>query len=81
MQKLNQNAFAIAGAVVSAITMILLGIMGNIGIYSGAVKMMEEWHMFFSLSFLGIITGVIEASVISYLSFYLFAWTYNKLIK
>ena len=79
MQKINQNALALAGAIVAAITMVLLGILGNVGIYTGATDMMIQWHMFFSLSIGGIIAGLIEASIISYVSLYLFAWVYNKL--
>ncbi len=81
MQKLNSNAFASAGAVVAAIGMLFLGIAGNIGVYNGAVQMMEQWHIFFSPSVGGIIAGMIEASAITYVCLYLFTWVYNKLNK
>ncbi len=79
-QKLSEKAMAYSFAVVSAAGMLLLGIIGNIGIYTGAVKMMEQWHMFFSLSLEGIITGMIEAAVISFIGGWLFAWVYNKFL-
>jgi hypothetical protein len=72
--KLNPLAFGYAGAIVSAFIMLLLGILGNIGFYSGAVKMMEDWHMFFTPSIGRTITGMIEAGIISFIFFYLFAW-------
>lgn len=79
MQKFNLNALASAGAIVSALTMLLLGILGRFGMYQGAGMMMEEWHMFSSASFGGIIIGMIEAAIISYVFLYLFGWLYNKL--
>ena len=79
--KLNSLAFATSAAIVAALSMLLLGIFGNIGVYQGAVEMMSQWHMFFSLAPLGIITGMIEAAVISFVFFYIFSWVYNKFIK
>lgn len=80
MTKLNPLALGYAAAFVSAIIMLLLGILGNLGIYSGAVSMMEQWHMFFSLSIGGIIGGIIEAAIISFLFTYIFGWFYNKFV-
>jgi hypothetical protein len=61
--------------------MLLLGILANLGIYVSAARQMMKWHMFFSLSPLGIITGMIEAAVLSFVFAYAFAWVYNKLAK
>lgn len=71
-EKLNELALGYAMAIVSAATMLLLGILGNLGIYTGAVQMMQQWHMFFSLSVIGIITGMIEAAIISFVLAYAF---------
>lgn len=80
-KKLNPLALGYASAIISAVTMVLLGIFGNIGIYIGAVEMMMNWHMFFSLSFLGIITGMIEAAIIGFVVIYVFGLIYNMFIK
>jgi hypothetical protein len=40
--KLNELALGYAGAVVSAATMLLLGIRGNVGIYSDASQQMRK---------------------------------------
>ena len=77
--KLNVFALSLSAAIVSALSMLLLGIFGNIGIYTGAVEMMTKWHMFFTLAPLGIIAGMAEAAVISFVIIYLFGWIYNKL--
>ncbi len=77
--KLKPGALATAGAIVAVAVMLLLGIFGNLGIYSGAVEMMMKWHLFFSLSLMGIIGGMVEAAVISFVLLYLFAWIYNRL--
>jgi len=77
--RLNELALGYAAAIISAAAMLVLGIFGNLRIYAGAVEMMMKWHAFFSLSILGIIAGMIEAAVISFLAAYAFGWVYNKL--
>ena len=76
--KLNELAFGYGGAAVSAAGMLLLGLFGGMGMYMGAVSMMMQWHMFFGLSPLSIITGIIEAAIIGFIFSYGFAWLYNK---
>lgn len=78
--KLNSLALGYAAAIISAIGMLLLGILGNLEVYTGAIEMMQQWHLFFSLSIVGIITGMIEAAVISFISLFLFGWVYNKFV-
>jgi len=79
--KLNALALGYASAILAALSMLILGIFGNLGIYMGAVEMMEKWHMFFSLNILGIITGMIEAAIVSFICGYIFALLYNKFNK
>ena len=79
--KLESVVFGLAGAIVSAVIMLLLGILGNMGVYMGAVEMMREWHLFFSLSPGGIILGMIEAAVVSFVFLWLFAEVYNRLLR
>ena len=78
-RKLNSRALGIAAVIVAAAIMLLLGILGNLGLYTGAVRMMEAWHMFFNLTPPGIIGGMIEAAVISFVVVYVLAWVYNRL--
>ena len=78
-KKLRSLALAGSAAIVAAVVMLLLGVLGNIGIYTGAVEMMQQWHMFFSLSIGGIIAGMFEAAVITFVFIYLFGLLYNKL--
>ena len=66
-----------AAGIISAVVMLLLGIGGNLGIYMGAVEMMQRWHLLFSSSILGIILGMLEAAVISFILAYSLAWLYN----
>ena len=79
--KLDELALGYASAIISALIMLILGILGNIGFYTGAVEMMQKWHMFFSLGIFGIITGIIEAAIISFVFAYAFGWIYNKFAK
>jgi hypothetical protein len=76
--KLNPMALGLSGSIVSAAVMLLLGILGKFGVYEGAVDMMTRWHMFFSLSPLGIIGGMVEAAVISFALLYILAAIYNR---
>ncbi len=77
-QKLNPKAFGFAAAVVSGAAMMILGVLGELGLYESGVKMMEQWHVFFSTSALGIIFGTIETAVVFFLLGYAFAAAYNK---
>ena len=77
-EKLNSLAFGTSAAIVAALCMLILGILGNIGVYMGAVEMARQWHMFFSLTPFGILTGIIEGAIISFVFFYIFGWIYNK---
>jgi len=77
--KLNSLVLGYAAAILAAIIMLLLGILGNIGVYTGAVDMMQQWHVFFSLSIGGIIAGMVEGAVVTFVFVYLFGFIYNKL--
>lgn len=77
---LNALALGYAAAILSGICMLLLSILASFGIYSSAAQQMIKWHMFYSLSVVGVITGIIEAMIISFIGGYIFAWIYNKFI-
>lgn len=79
MMKLNEMAFALAGAKLAALGMIILSVLGKLGLYTNAVESMQNWHIFYSLSLGGIVAGIIEAIIWTFVSFYLFAWLYNYL--
>lgn len=76
--KLNELALGYSGAVVSAVSMLIVGIFGNFGIYTGMVDMMSQTHMFFSINPLGILLGIIEAAIIGFVFAYSIGWIYNK---
>lgn len=76
--RLKPLALGYATAIISAACMILLGLLGKMGIYMGAVGMMQQTHMFFGLSLLGVVFGAIEAAVIGFVFGYAIAWIYNK---
>ena len=78
---LNPLGLGYALGALSALWMLVLGILGSLGVYSGAVEMMQQWHLFFDLSVVGIILGMIEAGIISFLSGVVFAWLYNLFAK
>jgi hypothetical protein len=77
-KKLNVLALGYAAAVLSALCMLVLGIFGNLGIYEGAVRAMMDWHLYFSLSVGGIVGGMIEGAIWSFIAAVVFAWLYNS---
>lgn len=77
-QKLNELALGYSLAIISAAGMLLLGILGNFGIYTSGVESMMRWHIFFNLSIFGIIAGMIEAAIWSFAFGWLIALVYNK---
>ncbi len=79
-QSLNTQALAKAFAAFAAIGMTLMWLLGNAGLYLSAVNQMEAWHVLFNLSFMGLIGGVIEAAIWSYVLGYVFGWLYNKFV-
>lgn len=76
-EHIDAPALGVAGALVSAAGMLLLGIAANLGVYEDAAARMMDWHMFFTLSPGGIVAGMVEAAVISFVFLVLFAATYN----
>lgn len=79
-QKLNPLALGYSLAILSGISMLLLGILGYLGIFTEAIEMMIQWHIFFDISFIGIIAGIIEASIWGFVGGYLFGYIYNKFV-
>lgn len=79
--KLNAQPTATALAVWSALVMLLLWVLAKMGLYVSAAEAMASWHMFFNLSFMGLVGGMIEAAVISFLGVYSFVFVYNMISK
>ncbi len=57
--------------------MLLLGVFGALGIYEGAVDMMEQWHLFFAPTIGGTIGGMIEGAIVGYVVAWAVARLYN----
>ncbi len=74
----NELAAGFAGATLAALSMLLLGVGWNIGVYQGAAEQMAKWHYLFSPSVGGIIGGMVEAAVVTFVFAYLFVWLYHK---
>lgn len=79
--KIDPIAFGYTGAIISSIGMFVMWVLGGMGYYTEAVIMMQGWHIFFSLNFTGLIGGIIEAAIFSFITLYLFGLLYNKLAK
>ena len=80
-KNLNAKAFGYSLGIVSGFIMLILGILGNLGLYLSGVSAMAEWHIFFDLSVLGIIAGIIEAGIFGFVFGWLVAVIYNRISK
>ncbi len=79
--KINELALANAVGITSALSMLFLTGFGGMGFYSGAMRGMMQWHMFYGPSFGGLFWGMVETFVISFIFTYAVAWFYNQLNK
>jgi hypothetical protein len=76
-EKLESKQLAITFAVWSALFMLVLWLLANMGIYVSAAEQMAKWHVFFNLTFSGLVAGIIEAAIVSYVLVLAFVWVYN----
>ena len=76
--KLESRRLATSFAIWSALFMLIIWLLANMGIYVSAAMQMAKWHAYFNLSFSGLIWGITEAALVSYLLVYVFVWIYNK---
>lgn len=76
---LQAQPISLALAVWSAIVMLVLWVLAQMGFYVSAAQAMMAWHMFFNFTFMGLVGGMVEAAVVSYLGAYLFVLIYNTL--
>jgi len=79
--KLDSLALGYTGVALSSLGMLIMWTLGNTGYYLGAVRMMQEWHGLFSMSFFGLVGGIVEAAVFSFVVLYAFGFIYNKFSK
>lgn len=78
-KKFNILNLSYSAAILGAACMLVLSILGLFGIYSNTVTAMQQWHLFYDLSALGIFTGMIEAAIASFIMVYSFGWIYEKI--
>lgn len=77
-QHLNTHGLGIALAILSGIGMFILSLLGLSGRALKVVEMMQWHHIWYNLTAFGIIAGIIEAAVFSYVVGHLFGWLYNR---
>lgn len=75
---LSPKGLGIALALISALCMLILSLVGLAGYGQEAVSMMQIWHVGYDLTFLGIVIGIVEAIVLSYIVGWLIALVYNQ---
>ncbi|MFQ6083344.1 MAG: hypothetical protein ACE5WD_08290 [Candidatus Aminicenantia bacterium] len=78
-EKLNAKALGFSLAIYSALLMVILSILGILDLVDSAVEIMKSFHIGFSLSFVGIIIGIIEAAIFGFVSGVIIAFFYNRI--
>ncbi|MDP2691273.1 MAG: hypothetical protein Q8O95_02615 [bacterium] len=79
MKTLNVNAFGLSLAVFGALGMLIMALLAMAGYYTEAWDLMAQFHVLADLTVLGVIGGMIEAALWSYVSGVLVAWVYNRI--
>ena len=67
-------------AIVSAICMLVISILGWLGLYAKGVAAMQNWHVYYNLTIVGVLAGIVEAAIVSFVAGILIAWLYNKFV-
>jgi hypothetical protein len=75
------QALGISLGILGALAMLLLSIVGKLGYGLEAVRIMAAFHIGYSLSLVGIVVGMGEAAVASYVFGYLTAYLYNRFFR
>jgi len=81
MKQLNPTAIGLSAGIISAIVMLIMGVLATFGVYTEGFEAMKAWHIWFDATVIGIIAGIVEAFVVGLVGGYLFAWFYNMLNK
>lgn len=77
-EKINARALGFSLAIYSGLFMVTLSLLGIAGLAESAVELMKSFHIWFSLSLIGIIVGILEAAVFGFFSGVIIAFFYNK---
>lgn len=76
--ELNPLALGYSAAVLGGLIMLILSIVGLLGRGAEAVRIMQAYHIWYSLSVVGIVLGIIEGAIASFVGGYLIAYFYNR---
>ncbi len=75
--EIDSLAFGIASGLIYAIAILVMAVCAKLGAYKKAAQMLQEFHMFFSLTTRGIILGMLEGGVMGFVCGFIFAFLYN----
>lgn len=81
MKNLNANVVGLSAGILAAVGMLIIGVLAYFGVYMDGFEAMKAWHIWFDATLVGILLGIVEAFVLTYVVGFLFAWLYNKLAK
>ena len=69
-----------AFALIRAVVVLVVAVLGKLGFAAGAVSLVESIHFTFSLTPAGIVAGMAETALWGFLGGLLFSWIYNKFV-
>ncbi|PIN74032.1 hypothetical protein COV20_02890 [Candidatus Woesearchaeota archaeon CG10_big_fil_rev_8_21_14_0_10_45_16] len=75
---LSKHALAYTFAVLMALDVLIVSILGSFGYISGAVQIYQGSLLSYSLTFAGVVAGMAEAAIYGLIAGFLGGWLYNK---
>jgi len=78
--EIDSIAFGAASGIIYAVIVLIFAVCAKLGVYKKAAQMLQEFHMFFSLTTRGIILGMVEGGVMGFVLGLLFAILYNAFL-
>ena len=79
--KLDAHKLASASALTSALFMVLLSLGSGLGMYRTMATQMQSYHMWYTPTFGGTLTGLIEAAILTYIFVWIAASIYNAMVE
>jgi len=77
MKTLDAHALGLSLAFFGALSMLVMALLSLGGVYTEAWQLMMQFHVFAGLTVVGIIGGMLEAALWSYVSGVIIAKSYN----
>lgn len=76
--RINPFALGYTLAILGALYVLVVSIIGSMGYAQGMMEMMQRYHWAYSLTFFGILGSMAYSAICGLISGFLIGWLYNK---